>query len=348
MKISKLRKWISVLLCIAVIFSLAACGNTGETSDSSTDKESAADANDSEPIKIAVSAWNPNVFMYLAQDLGYFDDAGVNVDLIDFAEFSDVPKAFNAGQLDGAFFSSFEVIAPASLGVDIKLVSVVDNSVGADGLLGYDVTSIEDLKGKKIGVGMDTVSHIFLMLLLEEEGYSLDDFELVDFSSPSNGATALLTGDIQGLATFEPFISSCQSSDDKVHVIADTSQYPTMINDGIAFSGSVLENRHDEVVKIMECFYKAIDYWKENPDEANETLGGYLDCSGEDFAATMQKLDMVSAEDSYAQMTEEGEGSWAENMNLMSKFLLDRGRITNDIDVSKYIDTSVLADIVGK
>ncbi len=356
MKKFKLEKLISVMLCTVMAFSMMACGSTDETVDSKVVEGTATEietpdegsSDDSEPIKIAVSAWNPNVFMYLAQDLGYFEEAGVNVEMVDFAEFSDVPKAFNAGQLDAAFFSSFEVIAPASLDVDIKLVSVIDNSVGADGLLGYGVTSIEDLKGKKIGVGMDTVSHIFLMLLLEEEGYAIDDFELVDFSSPSSAATALLSGDIEGLATFEPFITSCQSSDDQVNVIADTAQYPTMINDCIAFSGSVLEERHDDVVKIMECFYKAIDYWEENPDEANEMLGSYLDCSGEDFAATMEKLDMISAEDSYAQMTEEGEGSWTENMKLMSAFLLERERIANDIDPSEYVDTSILADVIGE
>lgn len=352
-----MKKMISLMLCIICAFGTVACGSSSKTGTESVTEQTTSEikssdesgnSEESEPIKIALSAWNPNVFMNLAQDLGYFEEEGVNVELVDFAEFADVPKAFNAGQLDGAFFSSFEVIAPASLGMDIKLISVVDNSIGADALLGNGIDSLDGLKGKKIGVGMDTVSHIFLMLLLEEEGYSLDDFELVDFSSPSSGATALVSGDVDGLATFEPFISSCTGSGEQINIIADTNKYPTMINDGIAFSESIINERHEDVVKIMKCFYKAIDYWKENPEEANEMLGSYLDCSAEEFAATMEKLDMISAEDAYAQMTEEGTGSWTESMKLMSAFLLERERIEVDVAPSEYVDTSILAEVIAE
>ena len=348
-----MKKWrtlFCVILASALTVSTAACSSSGNhataanSSDASSDTAEASSS--AEPTKIAISAWNPNVFMNLAQDLGYFDDAGVSVDLIDFAEFSDVPKAFNAGQLDGAFFSSFEVIAPASLDMDIRLVSVIDDSVGADALLTRGgETSLQELKGKRIGVGMDTVSHIFLMLLAQEEGCSLDDYELVDFSSPSNGATALVTGEIDALATFEPFITSCMNADDSISIVADTSAYPTMINDSIVFSGNILDTRFDDVVKVMECFYQAVDYWKENPDEANEMLGKYLDCSGEEFAETMTKLNMLSAEEAYAQMTAEGDDSWTASMSAMSSFLLERGRISQDIAPSDYVDTSVLAAI---
>lgn len=333
-----IKRIAAVLLVLTFAFSMVACG-----------KKSTTSSGNSAPIKIAVSAWNPNIYMYLAKDLGYFDEEGVKVELVDFVEFADVPKAFNAGQLDGGFFSSFEVIAPASLDVDIKLVSVVDNSVGADALLANNgITSLEELKGKSIGLGMDTVSHIFLMLLVEEEGYSLSDFNLVDFSSPSSGASALLTGNIDALATFEPFISSCQGADENIKVVADTAKYPTMINDCIAFSGSIIKNRHDDVVKVMKAFYKAIDYWKANPDDANAKMCKYLDCSAEDFADTMVKLDMISAADAYSQMTATGEGTWTASMASMSKFLLERERLSKDIEPSKYVDTSILAGVLGK
>lgn len=339
------KKLVAVLLAAVLTFVCVGCGNTDAKENDTNTTAQETEANSSEPIKIAVTAWNPNMFMRLAEELGYFEEAGVNVELVDFVEFSDVPAAFNAGQLDGAFFSSFEVISPSSQGVDMKIVAIVDNSVGADALIAAnEYSTLESLKGKKIGVGFDTVSHIFLMLLLEENGYSLDDFELIDMGASAR-ANALVTGDIDATAIFEPFISSTMASDPSIQVIADTSAYPTMINDCIAFSGSVLENRKEDVVKIMNCWYKAMKYWEENTEEATDIMAKQLDTTSEDFTETMKKLHMVDAESSLEQMTSSGEGSWTDSVSMMVDFLMEREMIESKVEVADMLDTSILEQV---
>ena len=352
-----MKKIVCMMLIIVVAINCVACKGTNESSkNDSTGKtsvESAGGGSDnsskdnSSPIKIAVTPWNPCMFLNLAEELGYFDEVGVNVDLVDFAEFNDVPTAFNAGQIDGAFFSSFEVIAPASLGVDLKVVAVADNSVGADGLLASsEYTTLEELKGHTIGVGLDTISHIYLLLLLEEEGYLADDFELVDMSASAR-ATALITGQIDATAVFEPFISSILSEGDDINVISDTSVYPKMINDCIAFSGAAVENRREDIVKIMTCWYKAIEYWENNTEEATEIMAGLLEVTPEDFVETMTKLEMVSAEDCLEQLTPSDSADyWGNRADTISTFLLERGMIKNEVDGNSCLDNSIVQSIL--
>jgi NitT/TauT family transport system substrate-binding protein len=334
----KFIKAVSVLTA-AFLFagSLAAC--SGEPSESTASQNTTGSASGEEPIKVALVAWNPCMYLALAEELGYFEDAGVNVELVDFASYTDVPTAFNAGELDGAFFSSFETIAPYSMGVDLDVVAIADKSVGADALVaakGYD--TIESLKGKNIGVGLDTISHIYLTLLLEQNGYDIDDFNLVNLG-PSEVAPALLSGQIDAATTFEPFVSIITSSGDGSHIVTDTSDTPDLVNDCIAFSGAVCEERSDDVAKIMKCWFDAIDYYDNHQQEAAEIMAKRLETSPEDFIATMDKLQMLSAEETDAMLTS---GEWTATMQDICSFLLERGMIDNEVDMSGIVNAEIV------
>ena len=53
------------------------------------------------PLRIGINAWPGYEFLYLAQEKGFFREAGVEVQLIEFNSLSDVRRSFERNQIDG-------------------------------------------------------------------------------------------------------------------------------------------------------------------------------------------------------------------------------------------------------
>ena len=64
------------------------------------------------------------------------------------------------------------------------------------------ITSVAQLKGKKVAYIPDTTPQFFLLKQLQAVGLAWSDITPVSFTQPSNGLAALLSGDVSAFATF--------------------------------------------------------------------------------------------------------------------------------------------------
>ncbi|KMY50082.1 aliphatic sulfonate ABC transporter substrate-binding protein [Peribacillus loiseleuriae] len=81
-----------------------------------------------------------------------------------------------------------------------------------------DITSIKDLKGKKIGVLKGGNHHYLAVLALEDEGLSVDDVEWIYLNDAAQGRTAFETNKIDVLATYDPFLAGIEIDLETVNV----------------------------------------------------------------------------------------------------------------------------------
>ena len=128
--------------------------------------------------------------LIVAQQKGYFDEAGLEVEFIAPADPNDPPKLVAAGKADIAVSYQPQLHLHVAQGLPLvrigTLVATPLNSlvVLADG----PISSLGDLKGAKIGYSVGGFETALLGAMLERHGLSLDDVELinVNFSlSPS-------------------------------------------------------------------------------------------------------------------------------------------------------------------
>lgn len=139
--------------------------------------------------------------LFVAQEAGYFRNAGLEVELIAPANPNDPPKLVAAGKADVAISYQPQLHIQVDQGLPLRrigtLVSTPLNSlvVLADG----PIKSIADLKGRKIGFSVGGFEDVLLKAMLERHDLSLKDVELinVNFSlSPSiiNGQVDAVIG----------------------------------------------------------------------------------------------------------------------------------------------------------
>lgn len=126
----------------------------------------------------------------LAEELGYFTEAGLEVEVIAPADPSDPPKMVAAGQADLAISYQPQLHMQVENGLPLRRVGTLVATplncllVLADG----PVKSTADLKGRKVGFSVAGVEEVLLSTILAQHDLTLDDIELVSVNwslSPS-------------------------------------------------------------------------------------------------------------------------------------------------------------------
>ena len=118
----------------------------------------------------------------VAEELGYFADVGLEVEVIAPADPADPPKMVAAGRADLAISYQPQLHLQVAEGLPLVRVGTLVATplncllVLADG----EVQEIADLKGRKVGFSVAGVEEALLQEILAQNGLSLDDIELVN------------------------------------------------------------------------------------------------------------------------------------------------------------------------
>ena len=123
--------------------------------------------------------------LYIAEEQGYFRDEGLDVEIA-ISKYSeegfDLLATKQIDVLPTALDESTLYWRPEA---PFAVVLAIDASSGGDGVLvrtDRNIGSIENLKGKRVALRLNTPSHFFLSYLLRQNGMSDDDVTLVDMS----------------------------------------------------------------------------------------------------------------------------------------------------------------------
>jgi putative hydroxymethylpyrimidine transport system substrate-binding protein len=135
----------------------------------------------------------------VAQEMGYFAAAGLDVTIIAPADANDPPKLVAAGRADLALSYQPNLYLLVQEGLPLRrvgtLVATPLNSLVV--LQDGPVKSIADLKGKRIGYSVAGFEETMLGAMLKKHGLTLRDVQLVNVNFALT--TALLAGQVQGV-----------------------------------------------------------------------------------------------------------------------------------------------------
>jgi len=229
-------------------------------------------------LSIGHTTWVGYGTLYLAQDLGYFKEKGLTVDLPTIEEASMYMAAQASGKLSGSA-STLDEILKYRPQFCFKAVAALDESYGGDGIVvSKDINSLQDLKGKAVAVNEGSVSQFWLNYLLKKQGMKMSDLTIQNMTA-DDAATAFIAGRVPAAVTWEPHLSFVRSKQ-QGKVLADSSSTPGVIVDVVALNCDVIDKQPDDVRALVSGLYKAVQYTKDHPTEAYAIMakgvGGYL------------------------------------------------------------------------
>src|ERR1044071_9693648 len=187
------NKLLRVLLTFFMAFALLAAFRTTHAAD---------------PIKLKIgySTWVGYGPLFIARDKGYFTDAGLDVELVKVEDPKDRFVALAGGQLDGLVTTLDTMSQYWNAETPYRAILGLDESSGGDGIVvNSGIASVEDLKGKKIGVNVGSVSQFFLEYVLKEHNMTDADAQLVKMKQGDVPA-ALASNQIDAGVTWEPHL----------------------------------------------------------------------------------------------------------------------------------------------
>ncbi len=249
-------------------------------------------------LRIGINSWPGYEFLYLAQERGLFDTTVAHIRLLEFSSLSDTRRAFERGQLDGFAGTMIEVLQAREQSSWRRVVALVsDNSEGADVLIatagGPDVRA---LRGRRVGVELNTLNVYLLSRALERVGSSLDEVTMVSVDLMGM-ADALARGRVDAVATYPP--ASMQAMQvPGAHVRFSSREIPGEVIDVIAVDSAMIPSRVAAVAELVRGFERARRYADRNPAEAYTVMAGREGVTPVEFAAALRDgIRIVSLEE---------------------------------------------------
>lgn len=271
-------------LLTSLIVMLSACDPASQTSRD-------------EQITIAINPWPGYEFIYLAEKLGYFKDAGLNAKLVQTSSLSDVQRSYMNGRVDGMASTMIEVVQAAQLSNNpISVVLITDYSNGGDVLIAKkDIKSVSDLKFLTVGAEVGSLGLYIIERALAKHSLTLNDITLKNIAQ-HEGEKLIAEGQIDAFISYPPYSINALNNEN-LHVVFDSSEIPYEVVDTISIKKSVLKQDPELAPKLQRAWQLALDYTRDNPREAYALMGERIGISAEEFEGTLSGLKVLNLRD---------------------------------------------------
>lgn len=163
------------------------------------------------------------------------------------------------------------------------------------------IKDVSDLAGKKIATpGEASIQHMLLTYYLEQNGKKITDLKVSAMKVPSMN-DALKTGKIDGMITFEPYVTIAEKNG--ATVLAGSQDilpaHPCCV---VVATDKFLENSPNETQKILKIHENATKFINENTDEAAGMLPSDIVSDVEVEKTSMASFPFISGlNDAYKQ-----------------------------------------------
>jgi NitT/TauT family transport system substrate-binding protein len=234
------------------------------------------------PLRVAINAWPGYEFATLAQELGYFEEEGVDVRVVELGSLGDCRRAFERGQVDGFFATLVEVLLSRRQSDRAsEVVLVADYSNGADMVLAQaSVETLADLAGRRVSVEPGSLNEVVLLRALDRIGLGRDDVEVVWMPALSM-PRAFREGAVDAAVCYPPM--ALEILDAGGHPVFTTAETPGLILDVLAFDPAVLAARPDDVEAFRRAFFRAQDFAAREPGRADPIIAARLGITVEEL-----------------------------------------------------------------
>jgi NitT/TauT family transport system substrate-binding protein len=214
-----------------------------------------------EKTKIALAVGGKAAFYYLpltiSEQLGYFKDEGLDVEISDFAGGAKALQALVGGSADvvsGAFEHTINMQARNQFIEAFVLqgrAPQIALGVSTKNIPHYK--SLADLKGKKIGVSAPGSStNMVANLVLSRAGIKASDVSYVGVGTAAGALAALRSGQIDAMSNTDPVMTMLEQKGD-VKIVSDTR---TLKGTQEVFGGPM----------PAACLYAATEFVQKNPN----------------------------------------------------------------------------------
>ena len=299
-------------------------------------------------LTLAIQTWVGYGPLYLAAEKGFFAEDGL--DLVFVHEDLDAARsdAFRAGMLDVEAGTIDVLVNKRAAGLPVVAVAPIDYSLGADAVVATsDIHVLADLVGKKVALARDNAGEIFLSYLFHQAGLPFERGTIVSMA-PDKAAEAFLNAEVDAAVTWEPWVTRALAREG-AHVLVSTKDEPEIIVDVFNVREELVREKPDLVRALLRGWYKALDYYRANPDKASAIIAPYFNLSPQQYREQVAKLHWVTYSEALKDFgTEDEPGRLFELFDTIASIKRKNARIARNPKATLGLNSRILLTLYDR
>jgi NitT/TauT family transport system substrate-binding protein len=225
-------------------------------------------------------------YLYVAQDLGFFKNHGID------AQIAVIPPSNAVAALEGDLDYTATVgstIRAALRGLPVRVTMVGSNRpdfvvLGAKGL-----TSIDQLKGKVIGVDApQTTSNVMLTELLKKKGFQTSDYKTLTATNDEARMAQLTSNQVS--ASIVEVSTAVLFQKQGYPTLATVNEFPEEPFVGLGAAQSSLQKKRDLLGPGMQAVLEGVDAMRTQKDKVTPVLVKEFGLSADDAGSIYDGL----------------------------------------------------------
>jgi NitT/TauT family transport system substrate-binding protein len=287
------------------------------------------------PIRLTIATGVDPSFApyYVAREGGFFQRNGLDV-TVNTGPSGSAMIAFLIGNQINSAYGAEQAGVSAHL-VDPNVVAVAEGTALLRwiSVLGRNVASMDELKGKRVGVARGTGSETFWLSVVSKLNLNPADYTIVNVEAPEMVA-ALERGNIDAFAVWEPWPTRAMRAIPNTRILVSNDAIQ-IVRNFVYMNKAWAEANQDATQRLMRSLIQAQEFIASNPAEAAAQVARFLRQDRAFIAELMTKVEykMNLTADSVA------------NIQLAIDQLRGMNRLSREVTPAQVIWTGPLSQV---
>lgn len=283
----------------------------------------------------------------LAKELGYFTDEGLDVTLNYTVNGPDLPSLAASGKVQVLSSALEQVAALREKGLDFKWIMKLSDISNTQGVVIGKNSGIKkpaDLAGKRIGMYRGAAVELAILNMTKAYGIDFNSLQFINMEPPEQ-ALALMRGDIDVMACWEPYVSSAAKMGGQLYFTGSRSYVedpanPKPVNwlnlaTGLTTTGDFINTSPNTLRALMRAILRANALLASDVDSAVAPIAKNLGIPTDGLADILRMNEYDTIIDARLM----------EGYPVYQDWAIGRGYLTKGAPMTELLDLSLLKEV---